>query len=219
MASMGFLDQVKTWIDWGRRVQFLITIGGILWSFCVGATMRAVLVSFTHVPAIWHLPIYLAASLMALIVYVLASQWWTAKRKRSSTAEVEETIRKIKIEGARWILFDFFADKAAELLRDLESLWHHWDNVGEKLIHPLDATKDKIEFSKEHFYKLNNERRDFQTLYIAHVQTLKTVFPDFASWVVNTGFPSDAEYHDVLAQLKAHAGKLKTESKTAWKKY
>ncbi len=126
-------------------------------------------------------------------------------------------IKNVKLAGAKGFLLGHLEARAIELQQRLESLWHHWDNAGEKLIHPLNGT-DKIKGSLLDGTGLDllNERRDFMVLYLQHLDILKAEFPEFSSTVVETGYPADYEYQQVLANLRNHIENLKDESMRAW---
>jgi hypothetical protein len=216
---MGLPEWLKNTIDWARRVEFVYRMGALLWAFTVGATARAYLKSFTRLPNVWHLPLYLFASCLALLLFGLVAHRMTGK-PNVSDSETSEIIRGVKMEGARSILLSFFGARATDLQTQLEALWHHWNNEGERLIHPLDMRIDKLNSnSSDVFMKLINEHREFLVLYSHHINTLRVELPEFTSPVMTAGYPSDCEYHQAMTNLRAHAEKLKTESEEAWKKY
>jgi hypothetical protein len=138
---MGSLQNFKDLVDWGRRLEFILRVLGLLWAWLVGQTVRAIIVSFTHIPDVWHLPIYLLASCLGLMAFVVVMQRGNHKRKVPDS-DADEIIKDVKLQGARSILLSFMEARAVELVSQLEALWHHWDNAGEKLIHPLDSRID-----------------------------------------------------------------------------
>jgi hypothetical protein len=99
-------------------------------------------------------------------------------------------------------------------------VWHHWNNAGERLVHPLDARLDKLaHYSTDQAMKLLDERRDFMLLYCHHLNVLKSEFPEFTSPAIEAGYPTDCEYQEVLLRLGQHIEGLKTESLKEWSKY
>jgi hypothetical protein len=157
--------------------------------------------------------------LLALTAFAIGVQMWNRKG-RHSDSDATQVLRDVKLQGARAILLSVMATEATYLMELLEEVWHHWDNLGEKLVHPLDARIDKMkDYSSDGVMKLVYEHRDFLVLYAHHLRTLATELPKFASPVVVTGYPSDCEYHRVLANLRVHIENLKTESQTAWDEY
>ena len=106
-----------------------------------------------------------------LLLLTIAGVSWLIGRGRPerlepSKSEIDETINNVKLAGAKGFLLSHLEARAIELQQELESLWHHWNNAGEKLIHPLDARLDKVkEISNDGSFKLLNERREFMVLY------------------------------------------------------
>jgi hypothetical protein len=159
-----------------------------------------------------------------LAMLIIAGISWLTGRlrapKKMLESEVSNTINDVKLHGGESSLLSFMEARAIELQSILEALWHHWNNAGEKLIHPLDARIDKLKnYSASEAKQLLDERRDFMVLYSHHLNTIKAEFPGFTSAVVGAGYPSSCEYHHVLANLKEHAEKIKNRSEEAWNKY
>ena len=99
----------------------------------------------------------------------------------------------VKGAGAQAAMLWLFAAWAKDLILKLEETWDHWNYAGEKLIHPLDARIDKLDFSKDDVNQLVNERRDFMLEYVIHFRRIKTDFPGFSSPVTMGEYPSDLE--------------------------
>jgi len=218
--QMGVMDRVKNWLDWGKRIQFLIAVLGSLWTFCVGATAKAYLKDFTHLSIEWQLPLYSFAAFVGLLLFVVVSNFWLTRNKRMPDSEASEIIHDVKVRGSQCRMFYFFEARALELEAHVVQLWHHWNNEGEKLIHPLDARIDNFQtHSIEVRMKLMTEQTEFLVLYSHHINILKVEFPEFTSPVIATGFPSDREYHQVVANLRTRAEMLKEEAEKAWNKY
>jgi hypothetical protein len=99
----------------------------------------------------------------------------------------------------------------------LEEAWNHWNDVGERLIHPLDARLDSL---KDHFtdyaQRLLDERRHFMVLYSFHLSRLRLDFPGFRSAVTQNGYPSDTEYVRVLNSLREHSQALDERGQKIW---
>ena len=141
---------------------------------------------------------------------------WFNKKRAGISGSTEQFIDDIKHSAADASLLLYFWARATDLLRDLEALWHQWDNAGEKLIHPLDGTIDKL---KGDDWNLAHKKRDFMVLYSHHLMVLKVNFPDFSSDTVTDGYPSQKEYFQVRSDLIRHIEKLKTTADTTWKVY
>jgi hypothetical protein len=131
--------------------------------------------------------------------------------------EIGEAVDDAKRSGAQAGMLWMLAASAKDLIQMLEQTWHHWNNAGERLIHPLDARLDKLDFSKDGAASLANERRDFMVLYSAHLTRLQADLRGFSSDVTKNGYPNSREYVQVLNDLRAHAQKLDEEADRIWK--
>jgi len=126
---------------------------------------------------------------------------------------IDEVVDDSKKAGAQAGILWLLAAQAKDAIHLLEKTWHHWNNSGERLIHPLDARIDKPDFTKG---DLISERRDFMAIYLSHLMRLSTDIPGFTSDVTSYGFPSDREYLEVLNALRSHAEKLDSEADKIW---
>lgn len=179
---MELFDKVKAVIDWGRRLQFIYQMVAVLLSGSVIAGIRAS-IHGTSIPAIWRWPIYLLSAALSLLLFASIGRWWST-RKRASLDEARETISDVKACAGKAAIFYYMCARATDLRRDLEALWHQWDNNGEKLIHPLDGRIDKLKnLSSDETWSVINARRDFMVMYSDHINTLKVELPDFSSHV------------------------------------
>jgi hypothetical protein len=148
----------------------------------------------------------------------LATRWddkWGNRYIKLTDSQADKLLASVKRETHRATLLDHMGMRARMLEAELEELWHRWDNVGEKLIHPLDAS-DQI---KGDDYSISWIRRDFMVRYGDHISTLKSLFPEFTSSALTGGYPSQREYVEVLRDLKNHAEKLESMAEEAWKKF
>ncbi len=208
-------SKVKWFLDWAHHFNW---IGELLISLGLGTAAQAFLARGRNLP--WDLRLAIGLSGAGALFWLLTSiTKWKARRTNTHDAKIDQTIRRIKVEGARSILLSFFAARAGDLIGQLEALWHHWNNSGQRLIHPLDSRADKVEADLGVIMKLTDERRDFLVLYAHHLSTLKVEFPKFQSPAVAIGYPSACEYQEVLAALRAHQERLEAESAEVWKMY
>ncbi len=214
------IQKLRGLIDWGRRVQFVYQVAGLALSASAWTAVSK-FINENHTLAAWRVPISLAASAVVLLMFgALLHRFSPGQQRMKSEKEVDEAIEKIKLAGARGFLLSHFEARAIDLQQTLEETWHHWNNAGEKLIHPLDARLDKLtSYSADGAMKLLDERRDFMVLYSQHLNLLKLEFPEFASLVIEAGYPSDNEYPRVLANLKTHIETLREQSQREWDTY
>jgi hypothetical protein len=112
-------------------------------------------------------------------------------------------------------LLSFFAAQARDLVATLELTWHHWNNAGEKLIHPCSDKTDIKNVGKE-TAKLTAELRDFKVLYQDHLVRLKVEIPAFNSRTISNDIFSDEEYPNILTDLKDHERLLEKASNDVW---
>jgi hypothetical protein len=142
----------------------------------------------------------------------------TEKYLRIPESKVEQILRPLfrdaKGAGAQAGILWTLAAQARDVLVNLEQVWHHWNDAGERLIHPLDARIDKPDFLKGN---LIAERRDFMAIYMTHLMRLRVDVPGFTSNVTVYGFPSDREYLQVRNALQDHADKLDAAADAIWK--
>ena len=211
---------LKGLIDWGRRVQFLFQVAGLLLSASTWTAVARLISKYPTLVA-WQVPISLAASAVTLLLFGVALYRFSPdQRKKRTEKEVDEVVENLKWAAARGFLLSHFEARAVELKQILEEAWHHWNNAGEKLIHPLDSRLDKLtSHSADGIMKLLDERRDFMVLYSQHLNLLKVEFPEFGSPVIEAGYPSDVEYPRVLANLESHIRKLGEQSQREWDRY
>jgi hypothetical protein len=82
--------------------------------------------------------------------------------------------------GKATLLFEYggFAEMLGKLLEDT---WHHWDNAGEKLVHPLSDSMELKNLRSDSFYPLHRELFEFKVLYKFHLEILERHFPTFSS--------------------------------------
>lgn len=106
------------------------------------------------------------------------------------------------------VLLELFSDQAAVLSEELEALWHHWDNEGEKLIHPIGKQADLKDWTGSKAIQLVDEWKGFCHQYCWHLASLRSQVPAFKSEITELKYPSEREYHLLLADLKAHAKSL-----------
>ena len=214
---MAWLDKVKDALDWGKRGQFVIWVVMLL---CTAAWWKAAVqvVRLTVIPAGWHAPIYLFSSAIFLLLLLSGYVWWVYRKP--SPDESRKALEDVMRQGAHAALYDYLSNRARDLLRDLEILWHNWHNAGEKLVHPLDGTLDKLnDYSSDKAMTLLNERRDFLVLYSHHLTVVRLEFPEFKSRTMDGGYPSDREYVEVRDDLVAHVKELERMTKKTWSKY
>lgn len=209
-------SKTKRFLDWAHHFywirELLISLGG-------GTAAEAWLGKLWLLTWEWKLAIWFSVSgILFWLILLISGRWERNKKSRDSNAS--EIIHDVKVHAGNAYVLGLLEACAVSLQSQLEALWHHWDNAGEKLIHPLNARLDTLKtMSADGAWDLINERRDFMVLYAHHLQRLKVDAPDFTSAVVTTGYPSDCEYHLVLSNLKQHIEKLEKESLEAWNKY
>jgi hypothetical protein len=213
---MAQLHRIKDILDWGKRIQFVFQVATLLLSASVVGGVRAT-IDGTHIPVLWRAPIYLFSAGMALLLFSSIGRWWSERTIGHKNA-VRTALREARESAAYAAVLNDRAVRAKELVRDLEAMWHHWNNAGETLVHPLTPTCDPIKDSKS-MWKLIGEARDFKLRYADHLSVLKADFPEFISSTVTNGYPSSREYVVVLSDLKEHAVQLEETASRTWDKY
>jgi hypothetical protein len=215
---MSWLDKAKNTIDWGRRGQFVIQVAILLLTAAWWKSTIQV-VRLTAIPAGWRAPIYLSTSALVLLLLSSVDVWWS--NRKPSPDKSREVLEEVMRAGVSSALYDYMGARARDLIRDIETLWHHWNNAGEKLVHPLTATIDKVQdwSDYEKASKLVDERRDFLVLYSHHVMVVRLMLPEFNSRTMDDGYPSSKEYVQARTDLVTHAEELESLSEIAWEKY
>jgi|SRR5271157_1679303 len=144
--------------------------------------------------------------LTAASIVVTSALWlalllmmWRQSRRKSAYAQAA--------------MLSHFASQAKDLANILEGVWHHWNAAGEAMTHPAGGKSEMKNWSAALAY----ERRDFIVLYSNHLMWLRTEVPTFISAAIQHGCPSDAEYSDVLADLREHARLLERTAVSVWK--
>ncbi|QHN02746.1 hypothetical protein FTO74_04710 [Granulicella sp. WH15] len=214
------IEVLKSLLDWGKRIQFAAQVVVFLCSASVVACVRGMLVSWTHIPSLWQLPIYLACAALAIMLFSAAGRWISGRvAVNAGSTETKKILEAVMIAGAEFAVYDLLQGRAKALSLQLEELWHSWNNEGERLIHPLTLKDTLGNYSAKNAGKLIDGRRDFLVLYSHHIVTMKSLIPDFKSRVVEVGYPSELPYVDVRSALADHADELGKKSNKAWEKY
>ena len=128
------------------------------------------------------------------------------RRRRSAHGEIqrltqqtitEQDVRRI---GKATLLFHY-SREADNLANMLEMIWHHWDNAGVKLVHPLagHAIPNEIKSGED------KELLEFRIAYKRHIAAVRAASPKFTSNVMTDGFPSSVEYATVKRDISNHA--------------
>jgi hypothetical protein len=217
-SLMDSLKTIKEILDGGKRAQFLFQVVGFVLSASATAGLRALIYN-TRIPSIWRLPIYLLCAAFSLLLFASIGRWCSV-RKTASFDEARQTINDVKKSAGQAILMGFMSARATSLAKQLEIFWHQWDNNGEKLIHPLDVTLDKLkDYSSDEARNLLNARRDFLVMYSEHISVVRVEFPEFRSNLMAAGYPAPNEYVQVRADLAEHADQLEQMAGDLWNKY
>jgi hypothetical protein len=221
ITVMATFDNLKSILDWGKRIQFVFQVVVLLFSASTVAAVRAVISYYTHIPNLWHAPIYFAVAGTSLLLFASVGNWWNKRRKKDGKSEeTTEIIEDIMRQGAIAATYEYMSGRAYDLHHMLEDLWHRWNNAGEKLIHPLDIRIDKLSnFTTEHARDLMDAKRDFMVLYSHHLSMMKMMCPDFTSQTITIGYPSDIEYVQVRACLSDHSKELGKLANKTWERY
>ncbi len=98
------------------------------------------------------------------------------------------------------------AGQSEWLAKEVERVWHIYNNEGEKLIRPLGERElpDSIELYR------HKRLWGFRILYRGHIDAVKFHAPDFHSGIVDAPSPCrNIEYLDLLEKLKEHAELLR----------
>jgi len=105
------------------------------------------------------------ASLLALNGYSIHRNLRDARRCKNIQRNIDvaktkflelATERKYAVGQAR--LLSHFSRRADDLAGMLETLWHHFNNAGEKLIHPIAARIEMKDWVGDHATTILNER-------------------------------------------------------------
>lgn len=173
-----------------------------------------------HSDFIWSV---VTSVVVAICIVVAAVINRSATRSRIATPPSEEQERRRRIQqSTEWtdrmtgvvaeatLLYEY-ADEADYLNRVLESVWHHWDNCGFKLIRPL-AQKygDQIKnWGSDDSVPCAQDLNQFRTLYWHYRELLKSRFPNLKSELTEIGEFSDMEYLVIRRSLTSHANFLR----------
>jgi hypothetical protein len=131
--------------------------------------------------------------------------------------ECEAIAEEAKRAGAQAEMLRYFCNQANHLERLLNSVRFHWDNAGQRLVHPIGGKIEWNDFTIEKCLPLGDELSNFKIQYQSHLDWLAIVLPGFSSPSVTSGYPNaDKEYPDVLAELKFHAEVLDRTAKRIW---
>ena len=141
---------------------------------------------------------------------------------RKQVAELKATIGDLNILrekefgtiGQAAVLRDY-ADIADGLNAGLEQTWHHWNNAGRKLTHPLasDLRSQIADWQMDdQFFALLDELKQFRFCYRHHLEMVALRFPNFSSNAVTDGWLSNVEYLTLRRNIECHAGFLRREA-------
>ncbi len=211
----------------GERWQVALGIGTFFVTF-VGALM-AVLHEAEHHEGLWTttLTISAALGLLALNGYSIYRNLHDANRVKRMAEQAErerkeqneklvKLIDDCQCAGGQASLLWHFENTARQIIEFLQSAWHHWDNSGEKLAHPVGAKLELKDFSLENSRALIDERRDLMLLYSHHLTWITSELPDFESAITKGGYPCESEYPKLLADLEQHANALRNLAEEVW---
>jgi hypothetical protein len=193
---------------------------GIKWLW--GAAGRSVMISaaywlgqrFRHVHVDW-IGLGILFFLIMILSYLLMPGRKPSSDSSAAAAAPVPSNERDKFAGGQAALLWHFAAKAGALVVLLDSTWHHWNNAGEALIHPLDVNHPK-DFGSESAISLIRELRDFKILYEDHLACLHSEVPAFSSVTTSFGYPSKQEYSLVMSALRDHAESLKNAGQQVW---
>ena len=131
--------------------------------------------------------------------------------------EVGKIVNAVKYAGGQAGICWIHSAGARDLEQMIEQAWHHWNDAGERLVHPLDARIDKLkDYLADYSDKLLTERRDFMVLYANHLSRVKVDLPGFSSRLMEMGYPSNKEYFEVFTCIREHAKKLEDTGNKIW---
>lgn len=122
---------------------------------------------------------------------------------------ITDITENAKNSFAQVVLLNHFHAEAVHIEYVLTTVWHHWDNAGEKLIYPIGKKNEWKEWSIDKCLPLVDELRDFRVVFSLHIGWLHLDFPGFSSKLTTSGYPSEDEYQVVLANIRAHGQALK----------
>jgi hypothetical protein len=148
-----------------------------------------------------------ATGCVYLALFVLYCGLNAIKTRGEILAEDRAEIQRIRDQAIKqatllWVI----QEEALSLVFKLECVWHHWQNAGDALLHPLDINLPKILDST--MDAIQGELREFKIAYGEHLLRLQRDFPSFRSDAVTGRYPSDREYIVVLYDLREHAALL-----------
>lgn len=176
-------------------------VGGVLAVLVLIFQIRYGLIRKAEETGAWWSIIWPYLIIVALLVIWCAIKtWWEL---RGEDREHAQDLRAYA-SGQAAMMFLFEA-QATELLSQLDDLWHHWNNAGESLIHPLNINPIK---NLDHYGSIDLELRDFKLAYGKHLQRIGLDVPKFKSAAMVGGYPSDREYAVVLRDLREHTQAL-----------
>ena len=135
---------------------------------------------------------------------------------KANAKEFSAIADKRKRAGGQAVMLWHFSANADALLIELDQLWHHWNNAGEKLVHPIAENEELKQWPATSHLAI--ERRDYTVRYSDHIQYLKEKFPTFDSPVTELGYPSEAEYSVLVAVLRKHVKELEDVAQHIWDK-
>lgn len=126
---------------------------------------------------------------------------------------VEEIVLERRKASAQAALLWHYAGRAKGLAQDLEQLWHHWNDAGERLIRPVSSkAPDMKTFSLD----LLNERRDFMVRYMDNIVWIQADIPEITSNFLTAGYPNDDEYTVVMRNIQEHSRLLNEAADKVW---
>jgi hypothetical protein len=131
-----------------------------------------------------------------------ACQEWEMRAKK-----YYEAIDSGKI-GQTAILAEYAAH-AEHLATLLETVWHHWNNAGEKLLRPLSKDVQMPRNSGDASTAILVELSQLRMLYTNHINWCSRHVGRGFSNLMDSGSPNDLEYQTLLRDLSNHAGLLR----------
>lgn len=133
--------------------------------------------------------------LLGAIALLLISTWRSFRPSTSKRAQ-------LKLAG----VIESEAGQAKWLERQLEEVWHTYNELGVALTHPLsDATLSEVDPIKEY---CERELFKFRIAFRGHIGSVKYHLPDFHSEIVDSAKFWKVDYLDLRRKLIEHAAKL-----------
>ena len=131
--------------------------------------------------------------------------------------DCERIAQESKLAGAQARLLLHFEAEGRGIERFLTEIRDKWNYAGEHLVHPLSTEIfDWKDFGSDKTSNLTGLLRDLKGICLNHLEYIRLEFPGLVTPFTQLGYPSNAEYNEVMFAVKDHCEELNRLAGRIW---